>query len=137
MLIILYTLGWWSEMALGKTVGTILSNKTAAASGSTTLTDCTTIDTSACLLLGIECVVTYHASATQGVTVKIFASGDDSNYGTTEIDSFAMPFAANTTKRWSRPIIPAEKYMKVQVTNNDTGQSATAIYIYSHPLVLS
>jgi hypothetical protein len=119
-------------MALAKSVTEILSNKTAAASGSTTLSDCTTIDTTSVISLAIEARATYHASATLGVRVRVFASGDDSNYGDSPIAQFDLPFAANTTKRWSRDIIPAEKYMKVQVTNLDTAQSATAIYVYAH-----
>jgi len=119
-------------MVLAKAVTKILSNKTAAASGSTTLSDCTTIDTTSVISLAIEAKATYNASATLGVRVKVFASGDDTNYGDLPIAQFDLPFAANTTKRWSRDIIPAEKYMKVQVTNLDTAQSATAIYVYAH-----
>ena len=47
----------------------ILSNKTAAASASTTLADCTTITTTDATDLHIHCAVTYHGSATLGVRV--------------------------------------------------------------------
>jgi hypothetical protein len=119
-------------MALDKTVTPILTNKTAAASGTTILSECTTIDTTSVISLAIEALVTYHSSATLGVRVDVYASGDDTNYGSIPIAQFTMPFTANTTRRWSRDIIPAEKYLKVQVTNLDTAQSATAIHVYAH-----
>jgi hypothetical protein len=121
-------------MALGKTVATILSNKTAAASGSTTLSDCTTLDTSDVLMLGIDASANYHASATSGVTVKVFASRDDSSYNLNPCDEWDLPFVAGTVVSKTVPVIPAGRYLKVQVTNKDTGQSATQIYVYAHPL---
>lgn len=122
-------------MALAKAVTTILSNKTAAYNGATTtLGDCTTIDTNTTVSLAIECKCTYDSSADDGCTVQIFASGDDTNYGDNPIDEFDMPFTANTTKRWSRAVIPAERYLKVRVKNNSTvnPSTATAIYVYAH-----
>jgi hypothetical protein len=121
-------------MALGKTVATILSNKTAGEGAGTVLSECTTIDTAAVLMLGIECKVTYHASATLGVTVKVFASYDDTNYDTYPCDQWDMPFVADTTVSKTVSTLPAGRHLKVQVYNNDTAQDATAIYVYSHPL---
>ncbi len=124
-------------MTVGKTVATILSNKTAAASGSTTLGDCTVIDTNACVGLAIECKVTYNGSATKGVRVKLFGSYDDVNYDSDPYDYFDMPFTAGSTISCSFNTIPGPRYIKAQVTNLDTGQSATGIYVYSHPMVIS
>lgn len=121
-------------MALGKTVAEILTNKTAAASNSTTLTDCTTIDTEAVLMLGIECKVTYHGSATLGVTVGVYDSSDNVTFDTNPSDQWDMPFTAGASISKTVATLPAGRYKKVKVTNNDTGQSATAIYVYSHPL---
>ncbi|MFA5380106.1 MAG: hypothetical protein WC455_30375 [Dehalococcoidia bacterium] len=120
-------------MALGKTVATILSNKTAAASNSTTLTDCTTIDTAAVLMLGIGVKLTFNAAATGKATVKVFASPDDTNYDSEPCDEWDIPWE-NATVSKTVPTLPAARYLKVQVTNADAGQSITAIYVYSHPL---
>jgi len=127
-------------MALTKTVSTILSNKTAAAAGATTLTDCTTIDTQGVLSLAIEVKATYGSSATLAGTLKIFASSDDSTYDTDPVDQFTMPYTTNTTKSQTFNIIPGARYLKVQVVNNETAEAnkdMTAIYVYSHPHVLT
>jgi len=109
----------------------ILSNKTAAASASTTLADCTTITTTDATDLHIHCKVAYNAAATLGVRVKLFASYDnDTNYESNPFWQFDMPFTANVTIGYSARVPFSAKYIKVQVTNLDTGQSATAIYIY-------
>jgi hypothetical protein len=117
------------------TPSTVLSNKTAAAAGATTLTDCTTIDTNTCIALAIEVKVTYGSAATLAGTVKIFASYDDSNYDTDPIEQFDLPFTTNTTKSQSFNVMPGPRYLKVQIVNNETAGSnkdITAAYVYAH-----
>jgi hypothetical protein len=123
-------------MTFDITVATILSNKTAAKSASTDIADCTAIDGSAMVALGIEVLLTFNASATLGATVKVFSSSDTSNYTTTAIQEYDIPYS-NATVRHAFTVLPGHKNYKVQVTNLDTAQSITAIYVYSEPQVLS
>lgn len=128
-------------MTLAKgTPATILSNKTAAAAGNTTLTDCTTIDTNAAVSLALEVKATYGSAATLAGTLKIFASADDSTYDTDPVEQFDLPFLANTAKSQTFNVYPGARYLKCQIVNNESSGSnkdITAIYIYSHLQVLS
>lgn len=118
-------------MTFSKTVTNILSNKTAGTSASTTLTDCTTVDTSGCINLGITVRLTFNASATLGARVKVFGSHDDSTYNTEPYAQADIAFTSGA--RGASFTIPhAIRYLKVQVTNLDAGQTITAIYVYSH-----
>ena len=123
-------------MALGITVATILDNKSAAKSASTDIADCTAIDGSSMIALGIEVLLTFNASATLGATVKIFSSSDGTNYTTADCQEYDIPYS-NGTVRHSFSVLPGHKNYKVQVTNLDTAQSITAIYVYSEPQVTS
>lgn len=122
-------------MSLIKTVTKVVDNKTVAASSSLSLSDSTAIgpiSTDTLINLAIECTVTFASGATNGCTVKIFASYDGSNYDTDPYDQFDMPFAANTTKSQTFAVNPAPKYLKVGVTNNDTAQSISAFSAWAH-----
>jgi len=123
-------------MALGITVATILSNKTVAESASSVVSECTTVDGSAVVALGIEVLLTFHASATLGATVKILTSSDGTNYTTVSLMDFSIAYQ-NATVRASFNVFTGHKYYKVQVQNLDTAQDITALYIYSEPQVLS
>jgi len=118
-------------MGLGKTYSKILDNKTAAASGSTTLGDCTAEDLSAALQCAIEVDMTFHESATQGATIKVFASGDGTNFDTVEYATQSVAVSAGNAIQVTFPINPAVKYFRVQVTNLDSVQSITAISVWS------
>jgi len=118
-------------MGLGKTYTKLLDNKTAAASGSTTLNDCTTEDLSAALQCAIEVDMTFNASATAGATVKVFASGDGTNFDTVEYATQSVSVSAGNSVQVTFPINPAVKYFKVQVTNLDTTYSLTGISVWS------
>lgn len=118
-------------MALVKTVTEILSNKTAAAGASTTLTDCTTVTTTDCIDLAINVKLTFNAAATGGARVKAFGSNDDSTYDTDPYWQADIAFTSGAREQ-SFTFPHAPKYLKFQVTNIDTGQSITAIYISSH-----
>lgn len=119
-------------MGLTKTVTAILSNKTAAASTATLLSDCTAIDTSqATNACAIEVLLTFHASATLGATLKVYGSYDGTNWDT---DTYAEASIAKTSgaRSQSFAVVPGPKYLKAQVLNLDTAQSITAITIYEH-----
>lgn len=128
-------------MALSKGTPTkILDNKTAAAAGQTTLTDCTTIDTDACTGLALEVIATYGSAATLAGTLKVFGSYNDTNYDTNPIEQFDLPFTANTTKSQSFNLQPGPRYLKAQVVNNETSganKDMTAVTVYSHKQVVS
>ncbi len=124
-------------MTLAITVAAILENKTAAKSASTDIADCTAIDGSAMVALGIEVLMTFHASATLGATVKVFSSSDTTNYTTTAIQEYDVPVSAGATVRHAFSVLSGHKNYKVHVLNLDTAQSITAIYVYSEPQVLS
>ncbi len=119
-------------MGLTKTVTAILSNKTAAASTATLLSDCTAIDTSqATNACAIEVLLTFHASATLGATLKVYGSYDGTNWDT---DPFATGSIGKVSGARSKSFsfIPGPKYVRAQIQNLDTGQSITAITIYAH-----
>ena len=122
-------------MSLAKTVTKVVDAQTVAASSSLSLANSTAIgptSTDALINLAIECTVTYNASATLGCTVKLYASYDGTNYDTDPYDQFDMPFTAGATKSQTFALNPAPKYLKVGVTNNDTGQSITAFSAWAH-----
>ena len=124
-------------MPLGITVVTILDNKTVAKSASSVVSECTAIDGSAVVALGIEVLMTFNASATLGATVKVLTSADGTNYTGVSLMEFSIAVSAGNAVRSSFNVFSGHKYYKVQVTNLDTAQSITAIYVYSEPQVLS
>jgi len=128
-------------MALGITVAVVNNsgggNETVSASSSSSLVNATAIDGSAVVALGVEVLLTFHASATAGATAKVFTSADGTNYGTTAVQEYDIPVSAGNTVRHAFTVLPGHKNYKVQVTNHDTGQSITAISVYAEPQVLS
>jgi len=118
-------------MAVVKTVTNVLSNKTAGTSASTTLTDCTTVDTSDFINLAVVVRLTFNASATLGARVKAFASNDDSTYNTYPFWQADIAFTSGAqAQAFQMPSGP--KYVKFQVTNLDAAQTITAIYVDTH-----
>lgn len=118
-------------MGIAKNRTLILDNKTAAASASTVLADCTAEDLSTALQCAIEVGMTFDASATTGATVKVFASGDGTAFDTVEYATQSVAVSAGNAIQATFPINPAAKYIKVQVTNLDTSYSITAISAWS------
>ena len=118
-------------MGLAKNYTKILDNKTVQESASSVLTDCTAEDLSTALQCAIETVMTFHGSATAGATIKVFASGDGTNFDTVEYATQSVAVSAGNTVRVTFPINPACKYFRVQVTNLDTAQDITAISVWS------
>lgn len=118
-------------MAFAKTVSTHVSNKTVAEATEYALASITATDTSAAIgAADVEGVCTYHSSATAGAIVRIYASSDGTNWGSSPVDQITLPFTANTTKRWSKTIIPSAKYLKCTIYNSDAAQDITAAYVY-------
>lgn len=117
-------------MALAKSVSTHVSNQTVNAETEYSLASITATDCSAALIADIEGVCTYNASGTTAAVVRVYASNDNSNFGSSPVDQFVMPFAAGTTKRWSKSIVPSAKYLKVTIFNDDPTYSITAASVY-------
>jgi len=122
-------------MTLSISPVTIVTNKTAAANGSTGINDCASVDGSAVVALGILAQCTYHAGATAGCSVYVYASTD--NVGWFEIQVVDIPLVAGTTKGVAFSVLPGHKYYRVRVRNFDAAAAATAIYVYAEPQVLS
>lgn len=121
-------------MALSKSVTAIISGITVGSGASSSLAGCTEIDTDTTVMLAIEAAVTYNANASSGeyAVVKVYASGDGINYGDSPVDEFIMPFSAGSAQRWSRSVIPAERYMKVIVDNTRGTYDLTGVSVWSH-----
>lgn len=118
-------------MALSKTVSTIVTNQTVAASGETTLANCTELDLDAAVQVEIEVLVTYNATATAGVTARVWMAAVSGDYGTDPGDEFAIPLTASSTVRYSFQTRASARYMKVTVANEDDAYSATGVTVKS------
>jgi hypothetical protein len=113
-------------MALTKTVTKVVDNQTIAALTEYALASVTAVDCTSALIADVECVLTYNASATVAATVRVYTSSDNTNWGSSPVDQFVMPFTANTQKRWSKTVIPSAKYLKATIYNADPTYSVTA-----------
>jgi len=118
-------------MALTKTVNTqINANNYLAVSTEYGAATVTAVDCSAVLIADVEAVCTYNASGTTAAIIRVYASSDNSNFGSSPVDQFTMPFAANTTKRWSKTIVPSAKYIKATIYNADAAYAITAKSVF-------
>jgi hypothetical protein len=129
-------------MALAKGASaTVLSNKTAAAAGATTISECTTIDTDAATKLALTVKLTYGSAATLVPTIKLWASEDDINWDTELYESYDFPkCTASGTLKWTLDVGDGPRYIKIQVVNNESAGSnkdITAIYVYTHKQAVS
>ena len=122
-------------MTLSISPVTIVTNKTAAANGSTAIGDCASVDGSAVVALGILAQCTYHADATAGCSAYVFASTD--NVSWFEVQVVDIPLVAGTTKGVAFSVLPGHKYYRVRIRNFDAAVAATGIYVYAEPQVLS
>jgi hypothetical protein len=118
-------------MGLSKTVTTILTGKTAAASDETAIADCTELDLSAAVQIELEANVVYNASGTDAAIVRVWGASSTGDYGDEPIDTFIMPFTAGSTIQHSFQTRASPKYMKVTVSNPDSSYSITGISIIS------
>jgi hypothetical protein len=124
-------------MGLSIAIATILDNKTVQENASSVVSECTAVDGSIMIALGIEVLLTFHALATLGATVKVFTSADGTNYTTNDTQEYDIPVSAGATVRHSFTVANGHKYYKIQVTNLDTAQDITALYVYSEPQLAS
>lgn len=113
-------------MALAKTVSTQFSSQDIGEQLEYALSSITAVDCTAAIMADIEAVVVYNASATVAAIVRIYASSDNTNWGSSPVDQFTMPITAGQTIRWSKAVIPSMKYMKATIFNN---QGASTYHI--------
>lgn len=128
-------------MTLSISPATIVTNKTAAASGTTTLSECTSIAGSALVALGFYVQLEYGSGGTlptAGAVVQVYGSPDDTRWSSWPIQEVDVPLpAAGGACGIAFSTLPGHKYYKVRVKNLDTAQAITGIYVYSEPQVLS
>jgi len=122
-------------MAFTKTVTSVLSNATAAAGGSTSLS--TEVDTTDFINLAVEVKLTFNASATLGARIKAFAC--NASGGTYDTYPFwqADIARASGVQGQSFQLPSGPKYVEFLVTNLDGTYSITAITIYVHDQTVS
>ena len=125
-------------MTLSISSATVLSNKTAAASGTTVLDDCISIAGSALVALGLYVQFAYNAAATAGAVVQVYSSPDDYRWSSWPIQEVDVPHTTGMTDVGiAFAVLPGHAYYRVRVKNLDAAQAITAIYVYSEPQVLS
>lgn len=124
-------------MTLSITTATVLAATNVATVSETVTASCSAIDGSALVALGIETVVTFHASATYGATVRVYSSADGTNYCTKPTQEYDIPFTAGATVRSSFVVLPGHRYYKVGVANADSARIITGVTIWAEPQILS
>ncbi|RLC86241.1 MAG: hypothetical protein DRJ03_09355 [Chloroflexi bacterium] len=67
----------------------------------------------------------YDASATAGVTIKVYWSFDGTNYDTDTDDSYTHPFAAGATKQKTYIAAAIAPYIRLTITNQDATYAVT------------
>ena len=128
-------------MALTKTATEILNKSNVAASSSTAIGDCTTVDLTTIGQLALEAVVNFHASATGDVRVHLRCSTTDD---TTEWGQATLDIGAGndgyfditnptdgSTVRHTVIVWPDSLYLRVIVENLDAGQVIESVLINS------
>lgn len=79
----------------------------------------------------VTCRVTYHASATDAVRVRLFFSPDAQNYDTVPYTSFDPDLTAGATVQESASIDAPEKgFLKITVQNLDAAYAAASISVW-------
>ena len=114
------------DVKQNKSTVTAIDNVTIAKSASNTSSGISLADVKQ---LAITVAVTYHGSASTGITAYIYSSYDNSNWDTDELTSFEPSFSTGATKRKTAFIDTDAAYIKIKVTNKDTGQSVTAVTV--------
>lgn len=81
--------------------------------------------------LSITVRVTYHASATKGITVKFYFSPDGKHWDTVPYSQYQPDFTAGETVQETVKIeVPEWGYLQVEVKNEDGSYPASDIYIW-------
>jgi len=113
-----------------KTVTTVLDEASIAASTTTALGDCDTIDLSAGAgTLAITVEATYNAGATQGIRIHVRSSYDGTNFDTEDWDVWTPAFSAGGTIRETKNYDTDPYALKVLVENLDGAQAVTDVKI--------
>jgi len=82
--------------------------------------------------LTITARVTYNASASSGIRLKLYFSPDGKHYDTVPYTYFDVDFTAGATVQETHIIdAPEEGYMSVVVQNLDATYAATQIFVWS------
>lgn len=125
-------------MTLSISPAIVLTNKTAAASGTTDLDECVSIDGSALVALGLYVQFVYNAEATAGAVVQVYSSPDDYRWSPGPVQEVDVPHTTGVTSTGiAFSVLPGHKYYRVRVKNLDVAQSITAVYVFAEPQVLS
>jgi hypothetical protein len=117
-------------VTFSKSITTILDNKTAAPTSSTSLSDCATVDTNGVLYMALGYRLTFASTATLGATLRVYGSYDGVTYDNQSYDSYTIPFTAGATTLGHYNIVPSPRYLKALVTNTGTA-TITDICLYS------
>lgn len=91
----------------------------------------TSTDLSQATACAVEVSCTFAAGATCGATVYVYASGNNSAFDTGPYDAFDIPVSAGNTVRYTFPIIPSPKYIKMAVENLDPVTAISNVYVYT------
>lgn len=113
---------------MDKSTITMINLSSLAAASSSTAADCTALDLGRTIALFFELEATFDASATDGLTIKWYASYDNTNWDTSEwvVDSVAVS-AGNTIRVPLNPINPSPMYLRAIITNNDATYAVTSL----------
>jgi len=106
----------------------IMSEASIAATGDA---ESTVLDMRNLRKLALSIACTFHASATAGITVEILTSYDGVNWDTEAWASsgLAPALSAGNAVQKTSNIDGLPAFMKVKVTNNDTGQAVTLVEV--------
>lgn len=121
-------------MALTKTPTTMISNVTVAASNKQDSASGLDLTSAVDFIVGYT--LTFHASATLGARIDLFADPAEASASFTigaydnAIDSGDIAVSAGHTVSGSFQMQRAAKYVKARIVNLDAAQSITAAYVY-------
>jgi len=115
---------------MDKTATTIINLSSLAAGATSTLADCTAVDLARTVTLTFAVQVTFDASATGGLTIKLYPSMDNSTYDSTAYVTWDLAcHAGETWQEHYYSIDPSKMYYKVTVTNEDSTYAITNLKV--------
>ena len=81
--------------------------------------------------VSLTCKVKYDASATKGVTVKVYYSPNGKSWDTVAIDDFDVDLTAGQTVQKTYLVaVPEHGYLRAQVVNNDSSVSVKNVTVW-------
>lgn len=114
---------------MNKTAWEILSIANLSADTESNLTQCSVMDLSSTIQLGISIQNVYNESNTSAVRLYLYSSDNLSNWDTDYYAVFDNQFEANATKKVTIPISPDPYYLKATVKNQNLTDSATLVNV--------